>query len=520
MFLRRAFVAHAAFPGRRTMAFFNIGATETKAEDVEYDLAVIGGGSGGMACAKEAAALGAKVALFDYVAPSPHGSKWGIGGTCVNVGCVPKKIMHYAALLGHSQKHMQSLGWEVSKTGHNWSHLVQQVQSHVAKLSFSYGAALSRAGVKVYNEHAKLHADGVESDQGLVRAKNVLVAVGGRPYVPPEDEVPGARELALTSDDIFSLKTEPGRTLVVGAGYIALECAGFLQTFGHETTVAVRSQPLRGFDRQCADKVVQHMQQGGVQFVNELPAALHRVDAGDAIRVEWGDGRTDEYDTVVYATGRRPSTESMQLEAQGVDTLDGKVLVDDLDRSVSNNKVFAVGDCAFSRPELTPAAVRAGELLARRLFGDSDVPMDYDKVPTAVFTPVEYGCVGLSEEDAVVKYGEDNVEVYMWEFTTLEHQAAGEEATNCLSKLVCHLPRPDAPASEQTILGAHFVGPNAGEQIQHLALAVKLGVSKSEIDQLVGVHPTDAESFVDLTVTRRSGESYIASGGCGGGKCG
>ncbi|CAM9675836.1 unnamed protein product, partial [Discosporangium mesarthrocarpum] len=432
----------------------------------DYDLAVIGGGSGGLAMSKKAAALGAKVILFDFVKPSSQGTKWGLGGTCVNVGCVPKKLMHYAGVLGASFQDTEAYGWMLGgKPDHDWVAMVQTVQNHVKMLNFRYRVGLKSAQVTYVNALAKLTAPHEISyekrgTKSVISAHRIVIAVGGRPAVPTE--IPGAREHAITSDDIFSLSSPPGRTLVVGGSYIALECAGFLRELGLDVTVAVRSIFLRGFDQHMAEKIGSVMEDMGMRFLRPMvPANIVKTEGGKlevtlvpSKASEGGEPITEVFDTVLFATGRTADTKGLGLEAMGVEVLpNGKIPVKD---EVSNvNHIYAIGDCSsvdvlfqdahWANPELTPVAIKAGELLSQRLYGGSVETMDYTLVPTAVFTPMEYGCCGLSEEDAIKLHGEDNVETYLTEFGSLEHQAAhrlkhGTEEDMPpmnLSKLVC-----------------------------------------------------------------------------------
>lgn len=495
-----------------------------------YDFVVIGGGSGGLAAAKEAAKSGKKVALFDYVKPSTQGTKWGLGGTCVNVGCVPKKLMHYSASLATNIRHDAPMfGHKVSSI-FDWNKLVETVRNHVRMLNFSYRTGLRVGNVEYINALAKLvdaHSVEYEKDgqKSVITSRYILLATGGRPSVP--ESVPGAIQYAITSDDIFFLPRSPGRTLIVGASYIGLETAGFLCELGFETTVAIRSIPLRGFDRQCSEKVVEYMKSTGTRFlVGVVPISIEKKTGGE-LSVSLSDGSTEDFDTVLYATGRNPDVKGLNLEAVGVEvSKSGKIIAPKDATSVPS--IFAVGDIVEDRPELTPLALKAGILLARRLFAGANEFVDYDFVPTTVFTPIEYGYVGLSSEAAIAKYGEEDVEEYLLEFNTLEIAAAHREKPehlrenemdfslppNCLAKLIV------AKSLGERVVGFHFVGPNAGEITQGFSLAVKLGATKKDFDEMIGIHPTDAEAFGLLEVTRRSGESFVASGGCGGGKCG
>ena len=501
----------------------------------DYDLIVIGGGSGGMACSKAAAALGAKVALFDYVKPSNQGTTWGLGGTCVNVGCVPKKLCHFAGLIGHSYHDGEALGWNLNpkSKSHDWEKLIDTVMNHVRMLNFRYKVALKNKNVTYINALASfINANtigyslaGKDGGSKQLTAKFIVIAVGGRPYIP---DIPGLQEYGITSDDIFSLDHSPGKTLCIGSSYISLECAGFLTELGYPVTVLARSILLRGFDRQCADFIGSEMIDSGTKIVYGTPTNVSKGTDGKLnVAILYNDGTEsiEKFDTIIVATGRRPDIIGLNLNAIGVnfDVESGKIPVIDETTNVAN--IFAIGDVCEGKQELTPVAIRAGELLVKRLFANSTEKMNYNTIATTVFTPNEYGTVGLSEEEAIAQYGEDDIEVYLTQFTTLEHSAChrlkhdsiGEDEDRghgCMSKLIC------LKSQSEKVIGFHFIGPNAGEVTQGFALAVKLGATKADFDGLVGIHPTDAESFCALSITKRSGQDFAAVGGCGGGVCG
>uniref|UniRef100_A0A8D0HGC1 Thioredoxin reductase 2 n=1 Tax=Sphenodon punctatus TaxID=8508 RepID=A0A8D0HGC1_SPHPU len=474
---------------------------------------VIGGGSGGLACAKEAAQFGKKVAVLDYVDPSPKGTKWGLGGTCVNVGCIPKKLMHQAALLGSCIKDAQHYGWNISQSiHHDWSIMSQAVQNYVKSLNWGHRVQLQDKKVKYFNVKGSfVDAHTVRGltkagKETLISAENIVIATGGRPKYPKH--IAGALEYGITSDDLFWLKESPGKTYV----YVALECAGFLTSIELDTTVMMRSIPLRGFDQQMSILVTDYMESYGTKFLRKCaPTKVEKLENGK-LQVTWkytdsGKEEMDAFDTVMWAVGRAPDTKTLNLETIGVkvNTETGKIIVY-ANEATSVSHIYAVGDITEGRPELTPTAIAAGKFLACRLFGQSLELMDYDNVPTTVFTPLEYGCVGLSEEDAVDRYGLENIEVYHAYYKPLEFTVAERDAAQCYIKMVCLRER------EQRILGLHFTGPNAGEVIQGFALGIKCGATYSQMMKTVGIHPTCAEEITKLRITKRSGLDATVTG--------
>ncbi|XP_025163273.1 LOW QUALITY PROTEIN: thioredoxin reductase 2, mitochondrial [Harpegnathos saltator] len=475
----------------------------------KYDLLVIGGGSGGLAAAKEAVGLGAKVAVLDYVSPSPRGTTWGLGGTCVNVGCIPKKLMHQAALLGEAIHEAATFGWQLPdpKTIKiDWEALRTAVQNHVKSVNWVTRVELRTKEIDYINAlgHFKdahtIAGITKKGEEKIITAKNILLAVGGRPRYP---DIPGALEYGISSDDIFSLEHAPGKTLVVGAGYIGLECAGFLNGLGYDATVMVRSIVLRGFDQQMANIVAEEMQQRGVHFIYQAkPKKVAKQDDGRLL-VDWvdkdGEVHQDVYDTVLFAIGRRPLTEELKPENAGLKlhSESGKIEATNEQTNVPN--IYAVGDILHKKPELTPVAIHAGKLLAKRLFDNSSEQMDYTNVATTVFSPLEYGCVGLSEEAAVAHYGEEEIEVYHAYYKPTEFFVPQKDVSHCYVKVIA------LRNGDQKVLGMHFVGPNAGEVIQGFSAAVKCGLTFPKLKSTVGIHPTTAEEFTRLFITKRSG---------------
>jgi len=482
-----------------------------------FDLVVIGGGSGGLACSKQAATLGKNVAVLDYVTPSPKGSKWGLGGTCVNVGCIPKKLMHTAGIMRGHLEDCNAYGWGEHTINHDWTILRQNVQDYIRGLNWGYKTQLREKNVSYLNKLGSFYDERTistidhEGQTAMITADNIVIAVGGRPR---QLSCPGS-EHCITSDDIFSLEENPGKTLCVGASYISLECAGFLAEMGIDVTVMVRSILLRGFDQQMADKVGEGLEAHGVKFLRSTtPQKIEKLQSGKLL-VHYSNSNSneveqEEFDTVIAAVGRDADTSRLNCAAAGVKTANsGKIVGDNRGcaEQSSQDNIYAIGDCLEGYPELTPVAIQAGKHLADRLFAGSTLHMDYVNVPTTVFTPVEYGTCGLSEESAEQQIGKENLTVYHSEFIPLEWALPYRyEKVKCYMKLLCK-------ANEQNrVVGFHYFGPNAGEVTQGFGLAMKLGATKLDFESVVGIHPTCAEGFTTLKVIKGSGESEVATG--------
>mmetsp|Transcript_2678 Transcript_2678/g.5064 ORF Transcript_2678/g.5064 Transcript_2678/m.5064 type:complete len:640 (-) Transcript_2678:453-2372(-) len=478
----------------------------------DVDLLVVGGGSGGLAASKEAASKGARVTVLDYVKPSPAGSTWGLGGTCVNVGCIPKKLFHRAALTRESWA-ADGAAFGVSKgetvPAADWPALRQNVQNYIRGLNFKYRVSLRDGDVTYKNglgEFVDAHTMKVTDKKGketTVTFGRCLIATGGR---PTGLKCPGG-ELAISSDDIFGLTESPGKTLCVGASYISLECAGFLSGLGMDVTVAVRSILLRGFDRECADKIGEAMKAGGVKFRKEqVPTALEKQPDGK-IKVTFSDKSDETFDTVLVAIGRSGDTKGLGLQNIGIQALERNGKIETKFEQTSVPNVYCIGDVMEGCPELTPVAIEAGLALSRRLFACSTSAMDYENVCTTVFTPVEYGCVGLSEDTAKERYGSPEIEVYHKSFTPLEWALSADHRTiEAFSKIIVE-------KSTNKVLGIHYFGPEAGEVMQGYGVAMKRGVTFKELVETVGIHPTSSEEIVTMTVTKASGKDASA-GGC------
>lgn len=494
-----------------------IDTAEPEEHQYEYDLLVIGGGSGGIAAAKEAAEFfDKKVAVCDFVVPSPKGTSWGLGGTCVNVGCIPKKLYHTSALLRENIEAAKAYGWEIGENPEiklNWQTLVQGIQDHIGSLNWGYRVQLRERKITYLNAFATfVDAHTVKTvtkqqKEQIVTARRIIVATGGRPTIP---DIPG-KEFAITSDDIFALwEGPPGKTLVVGGSYVALECAGYLNGMGFDTTVMPRSILLRGFDQQLAEMIKKSLLLRKLKFIQPaVPSKIEKLESG-RLRVTYhrqGAEEAEEFDTVMFATGRDSQVPKIEPAKAGLQlAANGKVPVDEFERT-NVPHIYALGDCREGGLELTPVAIQAGKLLVHRLYGGKTQGMDYVNVPTTVFTPLEYGCIGLSEERAEELYGKDNIEVYHGFFTPLEHTVTHSE-DECYYKLITHL------RDNERLLGFHYLGPNAGEVTQGYGLGFKLGATKADLDSLVGIHPTCAEEFTTykVNVTKRSGKEAKKTG--------
>lgn len=503
----------------------------------DFDLFVIGGGSGGISAATRAAKLGKKVAVADFVKPTPGGSAWGVGGTCVNVGCIPKKLMHYAALLGEARKDQEACGWGPAKEGPiDWEKMVDTVNNHVKSLNWGYRKLMNEASVKYYNSLATFvdaHTLELKDKKGKterVTAENIIIAVGGRPnYL----EVPGAREFCYTSDDLFWLKKAPGRTLVIGAGYIALECGGFLRGMGFDVDVLYREKILRAFDEDMAARVVTGMKEIGVKFlkgnatkfekpgdkiithlevVEEPPEESHKgedesQEALESMKIEEEKPKEpfvpkiiqkiEEYDTVLLAVSRHADTAGLNLKAAGVETVkSGKIPVNSHWQSSVPN-IFALGDVTTISKELTPLASKEAVYLIEGLYSGNWRTIDYTTIATTVFTPLEYSACGLSEPDAIAKFGEAEIDVYHSSFAPLEWTYLESRPKNlCYCKIIVHI-------SSRKVLGIHFVGPNAGEVMGGFAVVVRKGLTYEDMLDTIGIHPTTSEELLILEITKR-----------------
>ena len=425
-----------------------------------------------MRASRVAATLGARVAIAESAR---------FGGTCVNVGCIPKKLFAYAAHFREDFETAASFGWTSGAPRFDWKTLLANKDREIARLNGVYERLLADAGVSIYRGKALVRGPNeIEMSGKTFSARHILVATGSWPKKP---DVPGS-ELAITSNEAFFLDRLPQRALVVGGAYIAVEFASIFNGLGVKTTLAYRgARLLRGFDAELGTRLAEEMEKKGVSIrLNANPAGIEK-----GLKVTYEDGTSGQFDAVMFATGREPNTANLGLEAAGVKlAADGAVVVDRYSRS-SVESIHAIGDVT-NRLNLTPVATAEGMWLARTLFGGEPTPVDHENVPTAVFADPNLATVGLSEEKARARFGA--VDVYRTSFRALKH-SLGESDEKTLMKLV-------VDAASQRVLGAHMLGPDAGEIIQGIAIALKMGATKAQFDATLGIHPTAAEEFVTL----------------------
>jgi glutathione reductase (NADPH) len=445
----------------------------------DYDLFTIGAGSGGVRASRYAAGLGARVAVAE---------ERYLGGTCVNVGCIPKKLFSYAAHYGEDIGHAAGYGWRVAPPAFDWPTLVANKDREIARLNAVYAKLLTGAGVEIIDGRATLaDAHTVEVGGRRISARYILIAAGGWPVVPP---VPGA-EHAISSNEAFHLSQLPRRVLVVGGGYIAVEFASIFHGLGVDTTLVYRGERLiKDFDADLGTFLAAQMQIKGVniRFGSTIVRIERRArDQGGALRAVLADGLSLEADCVMYATGRAPNTRGLGLEQAGVSLGENGAVTVDADFQSSVPSIYAIGD-VIDRVLLTPVALAEGMIVAETLFGAGGRSLDYESIPTAIFSNPNVGTVGLSEARARERHGE--IDVFRTAFGALRHQLTGS-GEKVLMKLV-------VDKKSGRVLGVHMVGPDAGEIIQGFAVALKCGATKRQFDATIGIHPTIAEEFVTL----------------------
>ncbi len=445
----------------------------------EFDLIALGGGSGGLAVAQRAAEYGARAAVVEA---GP------LGGTCVNVGCVPKKVMWYGAEIAHALEDAPAYGFDLQVRGHDWAALADARDAYVRRLNAIYAANLDRRGVEHVAGWGRLVGpDTLEVGERTLHASHIVIATGGRPMLP---QIEGA-ELGITSDEFFELRRRPERVAIVGSGYIAVELAGVLAALGSDVTILVRHDGvLREFDSLLRDTLMNEMAAQGIRVVTRARVrALDRAADG-SLRYHCESGAVYEgFDTVIWAIGRAPNTAGIGLELAGVSVDDEANIIVDPYQSTRVEGIHAIGDVT-GRAQLTPVAIAAGRRLADRLFGGMpDRHLDYRDIPTVVFSHPPLGTVGMSEHEARAEYGEQ-VRIYQSGFTPMYH-ALTERKPHAAMKLV-------TVGEDERVVGCHMIGPGSDEMLQGFAVAVRMGARKRDLDDTVAIHPTSAEELVTL----------------------
>jgi glutathione reductase (NADPH) len=447
--------------------------------EYDYDLFTIGAGSGGVRASRISATYGARVAVAE---------ERYLGGTCVNVGCVPKKLLVYASHYGEDFEDAEGFGWSVGARDFNWSKLIANKNTEIARLNGIYERMLDNAGVTVFDGTARIVDPHCVSVNGKTySAKYILVATGGWPVVP---DIPG-KEHAVTSNEAFFLDELPERVLVVGGGYIAVEFAGIFNGLGSRVTQLYRGvQFLRGFDDDVRDFLATEMRKKGIDL--KFNTNIARIERhGDVFMAHLEDGGEIETDLIMYATGRAPNARGIGLEDAGV-ALDAKgaVVVDDYFKT-SVDSIYAIGD-VIDRVALTPVAIAEAMVLAGNLFRGESRMADYEDIPTAVFSQPNIGTVGLNEAQAREKYGA--LDVYTSAFKPMKHTLTGSDEKTFMKLIV--------DRASDRVVGFHMVGPDAGEMTQGIGVAIKCGATKAQFDATIGIHPTAAEEFVTMREKR------------------
>ena len=441
----------------------------------DYDLFVIGAGSGGVRAARIAAGFGAKVAVAEdrYM-----------GGTCVNVGCVPKKLYVYASQFRHAFEDARGFGWKSETPAFDWTTLRDNKKAEISRLNGIYKNLLDGVDVDVINGRGRIvDAHTVEVNGQIYSTEKILIATGGWPFIP---DIPGS-ELALNSNQIFDLESFPKRLAIVGGGYIAVEFAGIFNGLGTQVTQLYRGPLfLRGFDHDIRAHAASEIAKSGVNLRFEVDVQSI-VESGDGLELELSDGSSITVDAVLYATGRKPHLDGLGLENVDVELSEsGTIVVDDHFRTTTPS-IFALGD-VIGGMELTPVALAEGMAFARREFNTQNPEVEYEFIPTAVFCQPNIGTVGFTEDEARAKFGQ--IHVFKSSFRPMKHTISGRDEKTFMKMLV-------DDASDK-VVGVHMVGPDAGEIIQGIAIALKAGATKAMFDSTIGIHPTAAEEFVTM----------------------
>lgn len=446
-----------------------------------FNYLAIGAGSGGIASANRAAMRGASAAVIEAKA---------VGGTCVNVGCVPKKVMWYGAHIAEALKYSADYGFKLADNGFDWGTLVKNREAYIERIHAGYKRGFASNGVELIEGFARfVNANTVEVNGEQITADHISIAVGGEPLIP---DLPGA-EHGIDSDGFFALTTQPMKALVVGAGYIAVEIAGVLHALGTDSHLLIRhDRPLRDFDPDMTDMLLARMKQDKLPLHKHTNVRQVMKNSDGKLTVSCEDGTEfTDVDCLIWAIGRAPATANLNLQAAGVHTDNQGYIRTDKYQNTNVKGIYAVGDIT-GEAQLTPVAVKAGRLLAERLFNPAlpDAHMDYSLIPTIVFSHPPIGTIGLTEAQAREQYGDANIKVYSSSFAAMYNAITSHRALSCF-KLVC-------AGKDEKIVGLHGIGEGMDELLQGFAVAMKMGATKADFDATVALHPTSAEEFVTL----------------------
>lgn len=454
----------------------------------QYDLIAIGGGSGGLAVAEKAAQFGKKVAIVESTR---------LGGTCVNNGCVPKKVMWYAANLAHAVDDANGFGIPAQRGKTDWQKLVAGREQYIRNINNYWNGYVNESRIDHIIGRARfIDAHTVEVDGTHYLAEHIVIAAGGQPIIPP---VPGA-EIGISSDGFFELQEQPQRVAVIGGGYIGVELSGVLQALGSNVTIiALEDRLLERFDPMIGEVLEKEMRQQGIRVRTGFKVTgLSRSAEGKVVR---GDDAATiaAFDCVIWAVGRRPNTRELNLAAAGIDVLPNGIIPVDEYENTNVSGIYAIGDVTGKMP-LTPVAIAAGRRLAERLFGGKvDRKVDYSNIPSVVFAHPPIGTVGMTETEARQRYGSD-VTVYKSEFTPMRYALSAHPGTTAM-KLVCI-------GKDERVAGIHLIGDGVDEMLQGFAVAVKMGARKADFDNTIAIHPSSAEELVTMKVADVSGEAH------------
>ena len=445
----------------------------------QYDLIAIGGGSGGVAATRRASRYGAKCAVVEFDR---------YGGTCVNRGCVPKKVMWYGAHLAHAIRDAEGYSFDVEQKGFNWTQLVEDREQYIRRLNGIYEKNLTKENVEMLNGRGSLvDAHTVQVGDKQVTAERILLAPGGTPDVP---DIPGA-ELGISSDGFFELKTQPKKVAVIGAGYIAVELAGMLHALGSDVNLIIRKEHfLREFDDILSSTLTQIMHDDGLKIVNNTEIeSLQKVGDQIAIVPKNSGDQLGPYDQVIWAIGRRPLSKELNPQAAGIEVDPRGYIPTDKWQATNVDNIFAIGDVT-GRAQLTPVAIAAGRRLSDRLYGGmADRHLDYSNIASVVFSHPPIGSVGMTENQAREQFGDDT-KVYNTSFTPMYHAFTGHPQKTAMKLVV--------QGADEKVVGIHMIGEGVDEMLQGFAVALKMGATKKDFDDTVAIHPTSSEELVTL----------------------